>query len=257
MKTRIPAILTILTLALSGYLAAKPNPNPSLQDLGAQANVDTGYTSSKIPNPVAMPVDEKAQVCRGYSMTMRLRSRTVELPAKGRWTLESHLATQDDSFPKNRLFPKSSKENVSEHLARSCAEVQKFVPAATCDEIYNNRWTKVWTPPEGGKAGQGARGNLRPPSGEEPWIFNMMWVGKSMPAPGTKFLASFKGRHVVVVGGYEKGPASGRFLGGFQPEVFWYLGAEWGSSKVKLSALTDQGLPAGPIDCGGSKFDKD
>lgn len=80
------------------------------------------------------------------------------------------------------------------------------------------------------------------------WIFNMMWSGK-MPPAGTKFLASYNGKNVVVVGGYERGPSSKKFLGGFQPEVLFYLGAEEGVSKVKLSALADQSLPPVPVNC--------
>jgi hypothetical protein len=188
--------------------------------------------------------------CKSYHTATKLRGRTVTLPANGIWTLESHLATYADKFPEGRRFPRSTKENINAHLQKSFKHLQKFVPGASFDKVYNNRYTKEWTPPENGKAGQGCMGNLKPSSEEEMWIFNMMWVGKgSKPKPGTKFLASYKGKHVVVVGGYEVGPSSGKFLGGFQPEVFWYLGAKYGSSKITISALADQTVKPGPIQC--------
>lgn len=188
--------------------------------------------------------------CSGYPLTMRLSGRTVSLPATGVWTLESHLATASDSFPNRRLFPASSRENMAPHLQRSCGELKKMYGGDYCGAVYDTKWERVWTPPENGKAGQGSVGNRRPSVQEEMWTFNMMWTGKSMPAPGTKFLASYNGRHVVVVGGYERGPSSRRFLGGFQGEVFWALGAAEGSSRVTLRTLEDQSLAPGPIACG-------
>lgn len=188
--------------------------------------------------------------CAGYPLKMRLSGRTVTLPAAGTWTLESHLATGSDGFSRRRLFPFSSRENIGPHLERSCRELMKMYGGDYCGSVYNNKWKRVWTPPENGKAGQGSVGNRRPSVQEEMWIFNMMWTGKSMPPPGTKFLASYNGRHVVVVGGYERGPSSRRFLGGFQGEVFWALGASEGSSRITLRTLEDQSLAPGPIACG-------
>ena len=187
--------------------------------------------------------------CEGYPLTMRLSGRTVTLPAAGVWTLESHLATTDDLFPARRSFPKTLRENISAHIANSCDLLRKVLPGADCGEVYKSREDKQWTPPENGKAGQGALGGVRPSKEEELWIFNMMWAGDSMPKAGTKFLASYKGKSVVVVGGYERGPSSKRFLGGFQREVLWALGAENDSSEITLSALLDQGLPPGPVSC--------
>ena len=39
------------------------------------------------------------------------------------------------------------------------------------------------------------------------------------------------------------------FLGGFQREILWYLGATEGVSKITLSTLKDQRLPPGPVNC--------
>ncbi|MDO8806331.1 MAG: hypothetical protein Q7R35_18095 [Elusimicrobiota bacterium] len=202
-----------------------------------------------LPVPALEIVQVKSGSCEGYPLTMKLRGRSVTLPAKGIWTLESHLATDEDSFPNKRLFPKSKRENISVHIANSCDLLNRLIPGTDCGKVYKTKWDKEWTPPENGKAGQGARGNVRPSNEEEMWIFNMMWVGKAMPKAGTKFLATFNGKSVVVVGGYERGPSSKKFLGGFQREVLWALGAEQASSKVTLSTLSDQALPAGPITC--------
>jgi|GEM_PF-1867036 len=190
-----------------------------------------------------------APSCEGYPLSMKLRGRTVTLPATGVWTLESHLATDEDSFPNRRSFPKTVRENIYGHLANSCDLLARLIPGTNCGEVYKTSWDKEWTPPENGKAGQGALGAVRPSKEEELWIFNMMWVGKSMPKAGTKFLATFNGKSVVVVGGYERGPSSKKFIGGFQREVLWALGAEEASSRITLSTLLDQTLPPGPVDC--------
>lgn len=242
---------SILALALAALL---------VPTAGAQINFDSPSSFSFVdllgaqdlagPAPQLEIVAEAApRSCDGYPLKMRLRGRTVTLPAAGIWTLESHLATQEDRFPDSRSFPKTTKENIYGHLARSCELIMKRGPGANCDEVYSSKWDKVWTPPENGKAGQGSLGNIRPSKEEEMWIFNMMWVGSSMPKPGTKFLASYMGKSVVVVGGYERGPSSSRFLGGFQREVLWALDAVHDSSKVTLSTLLDQSLPPGPITC--------
>jgi len=236
-------LAAFLLLAVSGTCRAF-----DLQSFDAAA-VRAGGGGLNIPVSAPERVRERAaDVCAGYPLTMRLKSRTVTLPASGKWTLESHLATRDDSFG-GRSFPRGVRENISAHLAGSFSLLARNVRGADFASVYNTRWAKEWTPPENGKAGQGSVGNLKPSREEEMWVFNMMWVGKSMPKAGTKFLATFNGRSVVVVGGYERGPSSGRFLGGFQREVLWYLGATEDSSRVTLSALKNQSLKPGPINC--------
>ncbi len=236
----------VLAAAFYGSAAAQVDfdsrSNPFSSLLPAQ--------DQNIPVPVAEPVRVNTTAsCEGYPLRMRLSGRSVTLPAAGVWTLESHLATDDDYFPDSRSFPKSVSENISSHIDRSCKLLAGLIPGVNCGEVYSSKWDKEWTPPEHGKAGQGALGAVRPSKEEEIWIFNMMWVGNSMPKAGTKFLATFNGKSAVVVGGYERGPSSKKFLGGFQKEVLWYLGAQEGSSRVTLSALTDQSLPPGPITC--------
>lgn len=231
-------------LSLCGAAAAF-----DLQGTGA-AGLRSAWNGPEIPLSAPERVEEKARPsCEGRPLTMRLKGRTVTLPATGIWTLESHLATREDSFPGGRAFPAAMRENIGAHMAASCTLLKKHYPALDCGRVYDNRWTKEWTPPENGKAGQGSVGNLKPSRAEEMWIFNMMWLGKAIPKAGTKFLASYNGRSVVVVGGYERGPSIKKFLGGFQPEVLWYLGAEEGRSRVTLSALDDQSLPPGPVRC--------
>ena len=245
MKKTVPVL--ILTAVLCGSAHAQLNfdssAGPGFADALASQNL-------VIPAPeVEIVRDDAPASCEGYPLTMRLRGRTVTLPASGVWTLESHLATHKDAFPDKRSFPKSVRENISGHLASSCDLLARLIPGADCGEVYSSKWDKEWTPPENGKAGQGALGDVRPSNEEEMWIFNMMWVGKSMPKAGTKFLATYKGKSVVVVGGYERGPSSRKFIGGFQKEVLWALGARQDSSKVTLSALRDQTLPPGPVTC--------
>lgn len=222
-----------------------------LQSMDAQT-LAAQWFGVELPEPEAMPVETPGSYsCEGEPLTMRLRGRTVTLAASGTWTLESHLATTEDSFPGRRSFPKSVRENIHGHLARSCELLLRAVPDADCGEVYGTRWDKEWTPPENGKAGQGSIGDVKPSPEEEMWIFNMMWVGKSMPKAGTKFLASFNGRNVAVVGGYERGLSSRKFLGGFQREVFRALGAEYGKDKITISALKGQAIPPGPVNCAG------
>lgn len=242
MKTLIAAILIFLTPGACRAFDLETINAGLLKEVMADKQI-----------PVSAPQRVRlraANVCEGYPLTMRLKSRTVTLPAKGKWTLESHLATREESFPGRRYFPSGVRENISSHLSGSFSLLSRDVRGANFSSVYNTRWAKEWTPPENGRAGQGSVGNLKPSREEEMWIFNMMWVGKSMPRAGTKFLATYNGRSVVVVGGYERGPSSSRFLGGFQREVLWYLGATEGSSQVTLSALKDQSLPPGPVRCG-------
>ncbi len=239
-------ITAAILLALSGNCRAF-----ELESLDA-ASMRASWSGPAIPVSAPARVREYSSgVCRGYPLAMKLAGRTVTLPATGIWTLESHLATGEDSFPGSRAFPRTVRENVYAHLDNSCALLKKLIRGADCGKVYTTRWDKEWTPPEHGKAGQGAVAQ-KPSKEEELWVFNMMWLGKAMPKPGTKFLATYNGRSVVVVGGYERGPSVRKFLGGFQREVLWYLGAAEDSSRITLSALRNQDLRPGPVDCAGN-----
>jgi mannan endo-1,4-beta-mannosidase len=206
------------------------------------------------------PVD-----CSTIPFAAVLAKRTVQLPASGAFVVESHLATKDDVFPQtggrsgDRLFPKptfrvgrlgmvGSDELIQPHLDRELQEYRKFFPATAFADLFDSKYVKEWTPAEGGKPGQGSVGNTRPSVAEEIWLANMFWSGKGKPKPGTRFLMSANGKHVVVAMGYETGPGGTNYLGGAQGAVFKALGLENGG-LAEIACLKDQTLPFGPVDC--------
>lgn len=209
------------------------------------------------PTPVSTPIEAKPTPvvpsvvkCEIAPYVVKLGNsswqKDIELPATGKWVLESSLATKEDVYPDGRLFPKDAFELIDQHLARSC-EAMKKMGFQSCD-IHKNRYVAQYTPPEGGKAGQGAVGNLRPSVIEEMFTCNQMWRSGTKPKPCTKFLMSGNGKHVVVCMGYEVGPGSQDWLGGCQGEVFSALGGTT-NRMLKLSYLKDQSIPLGPIVC--------
>jgi hypothetical protein len=66
---------------------------------------------------------------------------------------------------------------------------------------------------------------------------------------GQRWLASFNGRSLVVVAGYDARPVLWKFLGGAPPEVHWYFGSDEDSQITLLGPLRDQSLTPGPIVC--------
>jgi hypothetical protein len=192
----------------------------------------------------------------------KLNNRIVQLPASGKFILESHLATTADVFPETgktktpRLFPKTtftintrpigSDEAIQQHLVREWKEYRKFFPATPFKTLFDNTYVKQWTPAESGKPGQGSVGNTRPSVAEELWIANMYWSAKGKPKPGTKFLMTAHGKRVVVVMGYETGPEDPKFLGGAQGAVFKALGLK-DNEVAEISCLKDQSVPVGPV----------
>ncbi|MGK7943126.1 MAG: TIGR02594 family protein [Microcystaceae cyanobacterium] len=199
-----------------------------------------------------IPYDVETKVIRHLGPG-RAWQRTVTLPTSGKFVEESHYATVEDHFPNNRLFPESETEKIEDHLNRSLAIYQKYDPSASLDKLYRNYWNQVWTPPEGGKHGQGSVGNLRPNVEEEMWFITMMWASSSeKPKPGTKFLLSANNRYAVVVAGYETGPGSESFLGGVTREVHAWLGTN-NSSQLTLEYLRDQSVPIGPVELEGNE----
>lgn len=200
------------------------------------------------PTPTPTPV-AKVNPCELAPYSVKLGNKEwqkdIDLPATGKWVLESSLSTKEDLFPEGRLFPKDNFENIQAHLNRSCIELKKM--GLGCN-IHSNKYVKQWTPPEGGKAGQGATGNLKPSVVEEMMTCNMMFRSGSKPKPGTKFLMTREGVSTVINMGYEVGPRSKDWLGGCQGEVFEALG---GSSNrtISIGYLKDQKVPYGPIKC--------
>ena len=174
---------------------------------------------------------------------------TVYLPKSGVFHQEGHLATKNDNFSKNRIYPQWETEDIMDHLSRSAK-----ILGAKVSDIYTNPWAKKWTPPENGRAGQGSAGKILPSVAEEMFIFNMMFRGDSRPPIGEKWLMSYNGKYVVVVGGYEIGPSSRSRLGGVQPEVLYVLGAKTPARLTIHGPLMDQSYKPGAINCESLKY---
>ncbi len=180
------------------------------------------------------------------------RGRCFEIPAAGKvgkFPVESHLVTKSE-LSRNGRWPSSKSDGLQSHLDSSCALLKERFAGVNCALVYPTKWHKVWTPAEGGGArGQGK--HAQPPDlMNEMFSFNMRW-NPAVP-PGTKFLLTLGDRQVVVVGGYEYGPNAGLFdsgyIGGIQPEVQYFLGAQR-QSKIKVQMLADQSMPLGPTNC--------
>ncbi len=176
-------------------------------------------------------------------------SDTIYLPKSGIFYQEGHLVTKEDEI---KGFPESNTEKIDEHLQRSAK-----ILGAEISKIYPNRWAKRWTPPENGKAGQGSIGPVKPSAKEEMYIFNMMFKDSSMPKRGEKWLMSYNGRYVIVVGGYEKGPSSSSRLGGVQPEVLFVLGAKNPARLTLHGPLKNQKVAPGRIQCSKIEYVKE
>lgn len=200
------------------------------------------------PVSIEIPRESFGSDCSVISETLVLKNQTAKLPKMGKFVLESHLATKSDTFPAGRLFPQSVSEGILDHMNRSC-EYLKKLGVKNCLDVFSTKYHRAWTPPESGKAGQGSVGNLKPTVEEEMWSGNLYWTSANKPKPGTKFLASRGGRHVVVVMGYETGPRDPSFLGGLQGEVMWWLQANNSHTDIQLGRLKDQTLPPGPVIC--------
>jgi hypothetical protein len=186
--------------------------------------------------------------CTVAKESVALVHGTVSLPASGAIVIESHLATTDDRFPDQRLFPTTAEEKLGFHLVRSCQILLEALADAKCTDAYADPDVQVWTPGEHGALGQGSVGNLRPPAGQELWSGNMYWTNKSKPAPGTRYLVSRGEKHVVIVMGYETGPTDALYLLGVQSEVAYYLGIK-NHATVQVAHLVDQSVSPGPVAC--------
>lgn len=178
-------------------------------------------------------------------------SRTVNLPATGRFVEESHYVTTQDIFPNGRLFANTVTENISAHMQRSLALYQQYEPTKTFAQLFQFSYQKEWTPAEAGSIGQGSVGDIQKQEltpEKEMWFMTMMWAPGTKPAMGTKFLLSANGKKVVVVAGYETGPRSQTYLGGLTPETHAWLGTT-NASQITVSYLKDQTTPIGPLNC--------
>ncbi|CAM4056430.1 MULTISPECIES: hypothetical protein [Flavobacterium] len=178
-------------------------------------------------------------------------SRTLQLPATGKFVQESHYVTTEDNFPGSRLFANTVTENINSHLQRSFNSYKAYDPNKTYSQLYASSFQREWTPAEAGAIGQGSIGNIQTQyltPEKEMWFMTMMWSPGTRPAIDTKFLLSANGKKVVVVAGYETGPRSQSFIGGLTPETHAWLGTN-NSSQITVSYLTNQSTPIGPIDC--------
>jgi hypothetical protein len=187
--------------------------------------------------------------CTLTKESLSLKKRTIALPTSGAIVIESHLATAEDQFPKNRLFPVNDQESLEIHKARSCQRLLELPINAKCKDAYKDPHVQVWTPPEGkGLFGQGSVGTRRPPVLEEMWSGNMNWTAGSKPKPGTRFLVSRGPKHAVLIMGYETGPDNPRLLLGLQSELAYYLGVD-NDDVVEVGRLVDQSASPGPVEC--------
>ena len=209
----------------------KPVVIPTIDCKGADKTIFLSFTSSKTP--------------------AKSWSKTITLPTSGIFTEEAHYATQTDKFPGDG-FPSTQAQNIQEHLNRSLSYYKSFDPAATFKTLYRYKFTKLWTPEEGGHFGQGSVGSnpqlMNLSAADELWMLNMMWGNGQRPRVNTKFLLSANGKNVVVIAGYETGPAQSKFIGGVTGEVHRWL-ITGPNSTINISLLADQSVSTGPCGC--------
>ncbi|HEU4495708.1 MAG TPA: hypothetical protein VFR70_01530 [Flavobacterium sp.] len=179
-------------------------------------------------------------------------SRTLALPATGKFVEESHYVTTLDVFPNGRLWANSVTENITAHLQRAHAIYKTYDPDKTFAQLYSASYQKQWTPAESGSIGQGSVGAIQKTEltpEKAMWFMTMMWAPGTIPARGTKFLLSANGKKVVVIAGYETGPRAQTYIGGLTPETHEWLGTN-SASQITVSYLKNQSTPIGPITCG-------
>ena len=179
-------------------------------------------------------------------------SRSLPLPATGKFVEESHYVTTLDVFPGGRLWANTVTENIGAHLQRAHTIYKTYDANKTFDQLYRVYYQKQWTPAESGSIGQGSVGAIQKQEltpEKAMWFMTMMWAPGTIPARGTKFLLSANGKKVVVIAGYETGPRAQEFIGGLTPETHAWLGTN-STSQITVSYLKNQTTPIGPITCG-------
>lgn len=186
---------------------------------------------------------------------MKLRSRMLQLPAAGCFVQESHYLTDKDFYLLASRYPKDIGEQIYAHIKRSIEFMLDNYPNIGVPEldplnkIYNNKYKTQWTPSEGGKIGQAARGDHFPTIEQEIWQGNMMFIYQHMPAPGTKYLITnpSNGLKCVIQMGFEIGPGNEKdFIGGVTTEVHWYLKAD-NKTQLVIDYCDDQSVKLGPV----------
>ena len=236
----------VLLLSILFIVSCTENEEPIVQEKNALKEA----ISNRLPTQAACTTTPHT-VYHAFGSTW---SRTVQLPATGRFVQESHYVTTQDDFPGSRLFANTVTKNITPHLQRSYNLYKAYDPNKTYSQLYASSFQKEWTPAEAGAIGQGSIGNIQTQyltPEKEMWFMTMMWAPGTRPAIDTKFLLSANGKKVVVVAGYETGPRSQTYLGGLTPETHAWLGTN-NTSQITVSYLADQSIPIGPIDCNGS-----
>lgn len=228
-------------------------PAVSFTGLRAQSASDTLHVSIRQAMDSIDCTCREVHVRHARSANGTLQwEREVHFPDTGRFVEESHYVTTLDDVPDHGGFPTRPAQDIHEHLVRShmyyLALVDSTMPQ---DSLYSQPYHRVWTPAEGGRIGQGALGDaqlelLDPWS--EMWLITMMWAPGQRPEPGTRMLLRANGRAVVVVAGFETGPASEQFLGGVTPEVHAWLGTDH-ESEIEVIWLEDPDVIPGPVIC--------
>ncbi len=211
---------------------------------GAGCTELTSCTSAPQMNPSApiQHVETPKGKCALVEETLQLQNQKVDLPAVGLFTLESHLLTDKDPGSVSSIT-----DRIAVHISRSCAELQNFDSSITCAKAYISKWVNQWTPAEGGHIGEGSV-SKKPSVQEEMWSGNMYWTAATKPKPGTRFIAQYQEKAVVVIVGYETGPRNPKFLGGLQGEVLFALRAT-DESPITWGRAVDQTLSPGPVVC--------
>ncbi len=162
------------------------------------------------------------QIKRGHRSNW---SDVITLPKFGNLICESHYCTARDFKLFGGRYPQTNSEEIYRHLETSIDALKTAGFDVTLNDVYNTRYKKEWTPPENGKAGQGAKGEIFQIVWEEMWQGNMMFASGALPKMGSKFLVTnpLNGRQCVINMGFEIGPNDQKILGGVTPEVHWWL----------------------------------
>ncbi len=237
-------IRIVLTICILFFACTTDNESINLQEIKEDTIV---HGANKTTNNASC----QTQTYTVFHSFLNQWSRTVQLPATGKFVQESHYVTTQDKFSGGRLFANTVTENINSHLQRSFSLYKNYDSSKTFGQLYSASFQKQWTPAESGSIGQGSVGNIQTQEltpEKEMWFMTMMWAPGTRPPRGTKFLLSANGKKVVVIAGYETGPRSQSFLGGLTTETHAWLGTN-NNSQITVSFLKDQSIPIGPITC--------
>jgi len=240
------ALLAFVLLGCNGFKKEKPDPAPVPAPKPTETQMPSPVptkTANPIKETIKQPVKNK---CETKVEKINLINRNgFSLPATGYMVEESHYLVKGDSFPK------SASDGIELHIQKNCSLLRKFAPGldAKCTPVYKNSWERVWTPAEGGRVGQGARGMNFPSREEVIWQANMFFAKGFLPNPGEKWLVTniATKKSFVVNMGYEVGPRDSKWIGGLVPEASYMVGGA--GVEVSLGRILDQNVSYGPINC--------